>query len=189
MTDVDYRYARALLIVAKDKDKIEVFQKNIKRLEKIFETNPQLTAAIKSPNVERGTKKRIVKRLFSKELDRDLLNFIMLVIDKGRQDRLGGITKVFNRLADRQRGILTAVVVTARELEQDQREELKTRLSQAYGVTVKLEERIDKNILGGIVVKFGDILLDGSLRQRLEAVKDTLYSAAQRTGVMEHSGP
>lgn len=189
MTEVDYRYARALLIAAGDKNKLDIFRNQMSMLAESLKGTPELGAVLISPGITRQAKKRIVNRVFSEKLDRELLSFIMLVIDKKRENRLADISRAFIALAERERNIVRVLVVTAEALDGNEKKLLRDRLSQTFGVTAKLENRIDKSILGGIVIKLDDLLLDGSLRGRLEAVRDSIYNAAAcRIGVKGKGG-
>ncbi len=183
-------YARALLAVARNKNKLDVFQSQMSMLAEVLEGTSQLWAVLVSPGITRKAKKRIVNRVFTGKLDRELLSFIMLVIDKKRENRLADISRAFIALAERERNIVRVIAVTAEALDGDEKKLLRDRLSQTFGVTAKLENRIDKSILGGIVIKLDDLLLDGSLRGRLEAVRDSIYNAAAcRIGVKGKGGP
>jgi F-type H+-transporting ATPase subunit delta len=189
MTGVDYRYARGLLTVAKDRNKTGVFRGQMQKLLDTLKNTPELNAVLASPNTDRETKKRIMTRVFSGVLDKELLNFVMLVMDRNRENRLEQITNVFINLADRERSIVTALVVTTRALREDEKELLKAKLSLAFGLTVEIQSRIDKSILGGIVIKLEDKLLDGSLRGRLEAMEGIVHDAVTyRIGEMGKGG-
>jgi F-type H+-transporting ATPase subunit delta len=189
MIEVDYKYARALIDIATEKEDIEDFQRQINDIRDIIKETPEFGTFLTSPNIDRDKKKRIISKIFSGAVEEDLLNFIFLLIDKDRQDRLNEIMELFIKLGDRERNIAKAHVYTLDRLEDESTELLQQRLSNVLGKNVVIENYVDNSILGGILVKVGDIMFDGSLRGKLEALRNRMENTSVKgigvTGVDE----
>ncbi len=177
MSGVDLKYARALLEAAREKGKIEILQSQSGELLKLLEETEDLEVLLNSPQISTSRKKEFIQNLIGGELEGELLNFILLLIDRERQGRLQDILRLFIRLGDRERNIVKARVYTVELLEEKEKDMLRENLSRALNKTVIIENRIDRGILGGIKVKAGNVLLDGSLQGRLDELKQHMKKA------------
>ncbi len=108
-----------------------------------------------------------------------VLNLLLMLVQKGRLGLLPDIYDEFQDMADEYRGVAPAEVTTAVELSEEERKHLAERLSQIVGKQVVVRPRVDPQILGGIVARFGDRLLDGSTRHRLEDLKRQIAGATR----------
>lgn len=106
------------------------------------------------------------------------LNLFRLLRRKGRLSLGRSIASYFRELMDEERNVLRAVVTTAVELDADRRTAVQSRLQTQTGRTVELETRVDPAILGGMTVRMGDQLVDGSTRTRLRNLRSSLERAA-----------
>jgi F-type H+-transporting ATPase subunit delta len=105
-------------------------------------------------------------------------NLIQLLLRRGRIEELGRVAAEFRRLDDRRQGITHATVTSAAPLSQDDVRALTARLEQSTGGRVALTTQVDEALLGGLVVRIGDRLIDGSVRGRLERLRNQLISGA-----------
>jgi F-type H+-transporting ATPase subunit delta len=116
-------------------------------------------------------KKETLNRIFAEDLDGFVLNFLFLLIDKRREPALPAIISEYVRLANEARNIAEAEVFTAKELSQDQLEALAAKLSKGTGKNIVLKTTLDQALIGGIIVKIGDKLIDGSVGRQLKVMK------------------
>ena len=130
-----------------------------------------------TPRVSAETKKEALQRALGDSLPPMLLRFLAVVVDRGRQRLLPEIMRDFQKLLDRQRGIRHMEVTVARELGAAEGEALAARLSAATGARVIPEVRVRPEIIGGIVIREGDTLYDGSLKRQLDAMRRALMAA------------
>ena len=105
-------------------------------------------------------------------------NLVQLLLRRGRIDQLPRVAAEFRRLDDRRQGVIHATVTSAAELTRDEVRALVARLEQQTGGRVALEEEVDPSLLGGLIVRIGDRLIDGSVRGRLERLRNQLISGA-----------
>lgn len=105
------------------------------------------------------------------------MNFAKLLVSKGRSTEARAVAEAFDRMADEREGIAHASVTTAVELSPDQLNAISARLSQSLGRQVRTRAVVDPSIIGGLVVRVGDKLVDGSIRTRLKRLRRELEGA------------
>lgn len=130
-----------------------------------------------TPRVSADRKKEALRRALDASVPPMLLRFLLVVVDKGRQRLLLPIMRHFQVLLDRHRGLRHMEVTVARELDEVEREDLAAQLSSATGATVIPSIRVNPGIFGGIVIREGDALYDGSLKRQLDAMRRRLLAA------------
>lgn len=177
MNQLDYKYARGLLDVAKEAGKLEAFQEQLAFILDVLEQAPDMERFLESPKISPSYKKEFISSVFSRELDQEIMNFIFLLIDRNRQGRLKEIARVFIELGNRERNIVKAFAYTTEPLDQDEKELVKQNLSRMLNKTVLIENVIDRDILGGIKVMAGDRMLDGSLKNKLHHIRKLMEGA------------
>lgn len=126
-----------------------------------------------SPRLSLGQRFAIVKRSLA-GLDPKLLNLVLLMVERRRLGLIGAVADEFARLADERRGIVVAEVTTAVPLDEQHRALVAQRLSAALGKQVRLRSAVDPEIIGGLVVKVGDRLINGSVAGRLARLRREL---------------
>ena len=141
--------------------------------------HPAFREFFTSPRIEPAAKKKILNAALSDKLGRPVLGILNVLIDKGREMILDNVVDEFERFRDFREGRIHAYVTTARPLEEEQRKELADRIARATDKEIAIHERIDPRILGGLIVKVGDKVLDGSIRRRLLALKQQLVAAKE----------
>ena len=131
---------------------------------------------LESPKIDRNLKKQVLRAALKDRVNPLFQNFVLLVVDKRRQSLFGAIANEYRSLVDESQGRMHVNVTVARtpspELEQD----IRARLSDIFGKTVIPHVQVDEKILGGIVVRSGDTVIDGSLRRRLLALRRRLLT-------------
>lgn len=130
-----------------------------------------------TPRISAQTKKDALQRAVGPSVPTMLLRFLTVVIDRGRQRLISAIMHDFQALLDRHRGLRHMEVTVARELADGEEEDLAARLSSATGATVIPSVRVRPGIIGGIVIREGDTLYDGSLKRQLDAMRRRLMAA------------
>ena len=107
-----------------------------------------------------------------------LVNMARLLLRRRRADEIRGIYREFRRLYNRRAGIVEASATSAVELDDQELAALRARLEQMTGSRIELDTQVDPSILGGVQVRLGDLLIDGSVRGRLERLRNRLASGA-----------
>ena len=131
----------------------------------------RIEAMLASPRVSKGAKGRILERALQGEAPPEFVRFLQAVVRRGRQGLFGEIAQEYLVLLDQKLNRVHAGVTLAREPDARTENEIVTRLTEALGREVRAHFRTDRNIVGGVVVRVGGRILDGSVRRRLMALK------------------
>jgi len=131
----------------------------------------RIAAMLASPRVSKGVKALILERALKGEAPIEFVRFLQAVVRRGRQGLFGEIAQEYLVLLDKKLNRVHAGVTLAREPDARTEQEIVTRLTEALGREVRAHFRTDRAIVGGVVVRVGDRILDGSVRRRLMALK------------------
>jgi F-type H+-transporting ATPase subunit delta len=131
----------------------------------------RIEAMLASPRVSKGDKARILERARKGEAPVEFVRFLQAVVRRGRQGLFGEIAQEYLILLDKKLNRVHAGVTLAREPDARTEKEIVARLTKALGREVRAHFRTDRAIVGGVVVRVGDRILDGSVRRRLMALK------------------
>lgn len=168
------RYAQALYEIAVDNETLDKQQEELRGVTEIIEQEPDLWKIIHHPQVTVTNKKEMITQLFADQVSQTTLNFLYLIIDRHREAYLSGITAEYIRLANEARNIIEAVVISARELNEGQKQQLAKVLSRLAGKDVNPQYKVDPALIGGLQVRIGDKVIDGSVKYKLETLKQSL---------------
>lgn len=166
---VGKRYAEALAELAAQAAAIDEYQKDLQLVVDGFNNLPEFRLALLNPKVKAAEKKGLIIKSFGATINTDVLNFVLFVLEKGRIRHLSGILKEFVSISDKRRKILNIRVLTAAPLEAEQINRIKEKFIIQYNaVSAKVEQEIDRDLIGGVKVIIGDKVADGSIKGRLE---------------------
>jgi len=168
------RYAEAFFSIARDNNKIDEFQQELEKVVATIKEVENLEAYLSHLLVPAKDKKDIVTKVFTGQISPLTMNFIMMVIDKRRETYLEVITEEYKEMADEFRNIAKAELVAAREVPEDEVKTLAEKLSASSGKTVQLQVKVDPALIGGIKIRMGDRIIDGSIAKKLEMLKTQL---------------
>ena len=170
------RYASAVLEIARSQGNLDSWVEAIEGLESLT-SRPEFVAALQADGMTDEKFQAIVRRVLPNATPAQLNLFRLL----RRKSRLGlgpDIASFFRELMDAERGIARATVTSAVELDAERQAQLERRLAEQTGKHVTVETQVDPSILGGLIVRIGDRLIDGSTRTRLRALRSQLERAA-----------
>jgi len=173
---VSRNYAEALVELAERHEGLDVFGEGIEAVSRLVNENPEIRRFLETPRIDAARKKEVLRRAFEGEVPKQLLNFLLVVIDKRRQRLLRSIARHYHELVDEKQNRVHVDVTLARAADDAIREELGHRLTGLLGKTAVPHVRVDPAILGGIVVRTGDTIYDGSLRRRMERMRQQLLA-------------
>lgn len=180
------RYAQALIMIATEKDNLEQMEKELAWVEEMLSVNSRLREVLKDPGAMPEEKKQALKQGIQDKVSSTIINFLFLLVDKKREEILPDILKEFRTYADQIRNIVDAEVRSAVQLTDKDFRELERRLCMATGKKIRLTSVIDTSLIGGLVVRIGDIIIDGSVVKRLALLQKHLQrSQFQGTGVIK----
>jgi F-type H+-transporting ATPase subunit delta len=168
------RYAEALYEIAAEKEALDGVEKELGFVEETLAAYGELATLLYHPQVPLAAKKDTIVKVFGPQLSDYVRNFLLLLVDKRRETALAAIVKEYRRLANEARNIAEAEVTTAMPLAEGDKQALAAKLSAVTGKKVVLNTRVNDRIVGGVVVKIGDKLIDGSVVRQLETLKTAL---------------
>ena len=126
------------------------------------------------PQLRRDDKRRIINLAFGGKVGRPVLGLLNVVVEKRREALFDKIVEEFDMLIDRQEGRLQVQVTSARKLDDQLAQALRTAIEQRTNQTVVLEERVDPEVIGGLKVNVGDRVIDGTVRRSLQDMRRSL---------------
>lgn len=169
------RYARALLELGKEDGKFEQYGREVAEFVGILDQAPELEPALGNPAFAFEGRKNLLDAILVKAgLSPMVNNFFKLLMDRGRIGAARAINEVYQQFIDEVKGITRAEVVSAVGLNDAEIQRLSATLKEVAGREVKLEVKEDPSLIGGVVARIGDLVLDGSVRTQLESLKDSL---------------
>ena len=170
-------YAATLFDLAQSHDGLDAFAGGMDVVVGLLDNNPSFRIFLETPRIADRDKKVLLKKVFAEALPRPLLNFLQVTIDKRRQRLLGTIGEEFNALLDEHHGRAHVTVTVARALDDGAMEELSQKLSNLLGKEAIPHVRVKPEILGGVQLKSGDTVYDGTVRRRIKQLRRQLVSA------------
>ncbi len=167
-------YLQALLELAKSKNQLEEVTKDLDAVANLFDENEKLRKIFLHPSVTRDEKTSLVKSVFAPYVSTLVKNFLLLLVTKRRENILDDVLEQYQAVADLVGGRSRATVTTAIPITEDRRAGLKKTLEDVTNRTVEVNTRVDPEILGGVVVKMGNKVIDGSVATRLKNLRKKL---------------
>ena len=174
-------YARTLFELATRHEGVERYQEGIETVAHLLDENPAFVLFLQTPRITLVEKKKVIRKAFDKALPRPLVNFLLVVLDKRRQRLVREIAREYHDLVDESLNRVHAEVIVARPLDDHVLQAVTDRLTKLLGRTAIPHVRVKPEVLGGIVVRAGDTIYDGSLLRRLEGMRRQLLGVQLRS--------
>jgi F-type H+-transporting ATPase subunit delta len=172
-------YAEALLAAAARQNQTEqVLDELSSLIDDLFRADPQFEAFLASGAISRKAKAEVIHRTFDGRASDAFRNFLLVLNDHQRLEVLRGIRDAAREMFDERAGRMRVFVTSAVPLPDDQRERLRQELRSKYHKEPVLTTRVDPTLLGGLVVRVGDWLFDGSVRARIQDIEKQLIEGA-----------
>jgi F-type H+-transporting ATPase subunit delta len=172
-------YARALLGIGESVGQVEPLLEQLDSfVDDVLAKLPQLRLAMESPRISLENKERLIDRALGDGASREFRNFLKVVARKRRFDALPAIRAAAHKLYNDRRGRVAATLTTAEPISDDVRDQTARDLARRLGKEIQLRTRVDPEILGGIVIRIGDTVYDGSLKNQLRRVRTVAIQRA-----------
>ena len=169
------RYAKALLLIGKEDGQTEQYRQELDGVANLLEQQKELADTIANPLYNAEERKKVFQGVIEKlNLSKVVSSFLMLLFEKGRVAFIISINDFFQKLADELKGVATASLVSATELSEETVEKIRASLSKKTGKQIVLEVEQDSGLIGGIVTRIGDLVLDGSIKTQLLNMRESL---------------
>jgi F-type H+-transporting ATPase subunit delta len=170
-------YAEALFEVGRDKGKLDTLQQQLGEFADAVDRNRELQVFLFSPYLSSAEKKEGIKRAIS-GAEPELINFLDLLVDKHRMPEIFRIRRELDELWKQENRRIDVTVTSAVELDPAVVEKIGQEVERQTGEKVDLSSRVDSDVLGGIVLQVGNMVLDASIRSRLEKLRKSVATAA-----------
>ena len=178
-SEVAERYGQALFELALEENAVSEKKQEAETLLHILDENPELAGFFRAVKVQKEEKKNLIDDVFSASFDKDIVNFMKLLIDKGRMEYLKEMLGYFVAKANEELGIQTATVYSVRKLPEEDLERIKKALEIKTGKKITITNQIDERLIAGIKVVTGNNITDVSMKNRLEGMKQALLKGGQ----------
>ena len=170
------RYASALLSAAEEGNFLDQIVEELQVIKEVLEHSRDLVHALRSPLVKGDKKIHILEEVFRGSVGEKMFLFLKLVARKKRAGLLPEIIDEFQILLDEKRGIINVDVTSAVQLSDEQTDELVTRLAAFTGKKIRARMAVNEQFIGGVAVKIGDTIYDGSISHQLQVLRQTLVA-------------
>ena len=169
------RYAIALFALADERKQLDAVAASLAALKQALAESDDFRALTTSPLIGRDQAVRAVAATAAAmKLDPITANFLGVLAKNRRLGRLGDVIRAFNLLAARHRGEINAEIISAHPLDEGQVDAIRTNLRARYGADIAVDLHVDPAILGGLVVKIGSRMIDGSIRTKLNTLAQAM---------------
>ena len=175
---VSDRYGSALYDLASEKKCIDEILNDLDVIEKVMKENSELRKVIRSPLVNSEEKLNILLKIFSELNFNNLTTTFLKVLDNNK--RIANISSIilqFKKINSEKRGDIAANVTSANELSEDEKNNITNQLKNTLGQKLSLNFDVDKNIIGGLIVKVGSKMIDTSLANKINKLKIAMKGA------------
>jgi F-type H+-transporting ATPase subunit delta len=173
-------YARALLGLAEKSGTVDEVVEELDAFVEVLKELPGLRRVLESPRIAFAEKESMIDKALRERASQPFLNFVKVVCRKGRANCFSGIRDEARRMYDEMSGRLQATMTTAIEVDEAVRQKVGQQLSQLLGKQVVLSASVDPHIIGGLVVRIGDTVYDGSVTNQLKQLRGSAIGHANQ---------
>ena len=174
-TETSERYSRALFEVSRDSDDLDKVENDIKNFKLIYDKNPEVRNFIKDPSQIITEQNKLVNLISDKlNFTKNVQKFLLLLIEKRRIFFVNKIIESFLRLCSQKRGEIKASLISSKELSQTELNDISLDLSKSMGSNLKFDYKVDKQLIGGLKLQLGSIMIDTSIKNKLKKYEQAM---------------
>lgn len=170
------RYAKALFKLAQEQGLAAETEQQLQAVAEAVEQDAEIRAFLAAPGIANETKVNVLSSAFGGKALDIVLQTIRLLLERGRQGELPALLAAYRQVSGSALGRADAVVTSAKPLSEEEKAQLAARFGSLIGKTVRVENIVDEALLGGLTVRIGDTLYDGSLRSKLDRLSKQLQT-------------
>lgn len=173
-TTLALTYARSLLELADERGEVEPVANDMGAVRQILDENPSFAAFLRDPGISREERQAVLDRTFAGKATQLVERFLTLMNERNRLGMLGQIVDAFETLLDEKLGKVELDVTVAQRLSENELEHVRRRVSEALGKDAIVHQYVDEEIIGGMILRVGDRIIDASVRRQLQAMKERM---------------
>jgi F-type H+-transporting ATPase subunit delta len=172
---VSKRYAKALFSLGQEDGQFEQYGRNLMEFAEFCRQNAEFGEVIANPIFPLGERKKLLQKVLERSTFSGVaMNFFNFLLDKDRMGAIAAISDYYSMLTDEMANILRAEISTARPMKKDTLQKIEKSLEQLTSKKIRSTVKEDSSLIGGVAVKIGDLVLDGSLRAQIKGLKESL---------------
>ncbi len=172
---VSRRYAKALILIGQEDGQAGQYNEELASMVGLFDTQKGFEQALVNPLIKKNDRKKLLEAVIaSADFSAIMKSFLVLLFNKGRIGFLREIASYYRDMADELNGIVKASVISATSLSKKALDKIMKSLSEKTGKQIVLNVEQDPSLIGGVVTKIGDLVLDGSVKTQLINMRETL---------------
>ncbi|MDD4564031.1 MAG: ATP synthase F1 subunit delta [Eubacteriales bacterium] len=171
---VEITYGKALFEAATDRNKVDVIIEELKEISAIFEKNPGFFEFFKTPVISKPEKMQLIEQVFGGHVSTETINFLLVLIDKKRMSSFYRIVKEYQKLINQEQGISQGTVFSVEPLTDIQLSSFEEKTSKLLRKNVKLVNKIDAFLLGGVKIFIEGKVIDASIRKQLQDLEGSI---------------
>ena len=162
-------YGEALFELAIEKNELDSIAEQVNLLANAFAENPELVKLLSHPKISKEEKVNVIESIFKGRMSDDIVGFLVVIVEKDRGSEIEDILKLFQAKVREYKKIGVAFVTSAIELTKEQKQKVEQKLLQqtAYE-SFEVDYRVDESLIGGMIIRIGDRVVDSSIRSKLD---------------------
>ncbi|WP_221567300.1 F0F1 ATP synthase subunit delta [Alkalihalobacillus sp. TS-13] len=171
------RYAAALFEVVREQNALDKVEKELVSVKTVIQENDQLLTILNHPKISIDDKKALLSKVFGNQLSEPVHNTLLLMVDRKREALIPSMVEQYIQLANEERGVADATVYSVRILTDEEQQAISKTFAERLNVKeLRVENVIDQDLVGGIKVKIGNRIFDGSVSGKLNRIQRQLVS-------------
>jgi F-type H+-transporting ATPase subunit delta len=174
---VSKRYALACFEAGLELEKLEAFKEELSKVATVLEKEEDLKKVLFHPKVKKDEKKELLKAVFEKLVCQEMLNFLYVLVDKRRENLVLDIHKEFEKLYNEHQNTAEVVAITSVKMDDTLKEKLAKALENRLNKNIKLVNKVDKDIIGGVLLKIENKVIDGTIKGQLKEIERVIKGA------------
>lgn len=164
------RYASALIESGIDLNMVGQFKEELEYIESIFQNEDKAFQLFVHPRITKDEKKEFISSAFTKQISKEMNNFLYILIDKKRERNFFEIVEEYEKMYNEHENIVKVTAITSTKMDENALQKLKGTLETKLNKKVEISNKIDNSILGGVLLKVGDKIIDGTIIGQLETM-------------------
>ena len=174
-SETSERYSRALFEVANEANELDKIENDVRNFQSLFNSSSEIKNFIQNPTQSKNTQNNAINLLSEKlGFSKNLKNFFLLLIEKRRIFFVKKISESFLRLCSKKRGEIKASLISSKELSPTELDEISKDLSKSMKSIIKLDYKVDKDLIGGLKLQLGSFMIDTSIKNKLKKYEQAM---------------
>ncbi len=172
--NISHEYAEALFLLSCEEKSEEKYLSDLRIVKEILDSEPDYIELLHSPAISKDEKLALIENAFAGRINDHVVSFLKLMCENNRIEEIYSCFDVYEKLYNDVKRVIVASVTSAVELNEDEKAKIIANLEKKFGYKVELICHVDESIIGGIIIKTEDTIIDGSLKRKMRDVKEVI---------------